>query len=98
MQSKYQDEHALLVSFLARLLLVAIIAGQSLVYGGHGDCDCEDVVVVLSVSVAATEKVGEHLMPRPVARWACRTLARRARPAACMGCAFRHRRRPISSN
>lgn len=34
----YQDEHALLVPLLAcGLLLITVIAGQLLVYGGHGD-------------------------------------------------------------
>jgi hypothetical protein len=36
MRQKYQNKHALLVPLLLGLFLVVVLAGQGLVYGGHG--------------------------------------------------------------
>jgi hypothetical protein len=65
MRQIYQDEHALLVPLLSRLLLMVVDSGQSLVDGCHGDV--RGVVDVLAMSVARTEKVREQLMPRSLA-------------------------------
>lgn len=69
LRQKYQNKHTLLVALLGRLLLMAVVAGQGLVNGSHGDIRA--LWMCLRCAVAGTEKVREHLMPRNLAWKSC---------------------------
>jgi hypothetical protein len=58
---------------------------------------CVCAVGGIAMSLARTKKVREHLMPSPLARYACRTLGPTTRYASGHGRAFRHSARQVPS-